>query len=120
MCAAPRVRIHAPIEARAAYLTRAYADVVEDAGRLVRIVQGLRPVHPAERIRDWLEMAEAGDFEALARGLMQEHYDRRYEKHRARFGQPQDREIAATSLDPESVERIAAEIGGLIGPRSPA
>ncbi|MCY1127688.1 tRNA 2-selenouridine(34) synthase MnmH [Frigidibacter sp. RF13] len=110
MCAAPRIRIAAPLEARAAYLTRAYADLTADPERLARVVESLRPVQPAERIADWLTLARAGDFQALAAGLMRDHYDRRYEKHRARFGREEEREIATDRLDPDAIDTLAQQI----------
>jgi tRNA 2-selenouridine synthase len=110
MCAAPRIRIAAPLEARAAYLTRAYADLTADPARLSRVVESLRPVQPAERIEDWLKLAGTGDFRALAAGLMRDHYDRRYEKHRVRFGRDEDREITTDRLDEPAIDGIAWQI----------
>jgi tRNA 2-selenouridine synthase len=110
MCAAPRIRIAAPLEARAAYLTRAYADLTADPARLSRVVESLRPVQSAERIEDWLKLAGTGDFRALAAGLMRDHYDRRYEKHRARFGRDEDREITTDRLDEAAIGMIAQQI----------
>jgi tRNA 2-selenouridine synthase len=110
MCAAPRIRIAAPLEARAAYLTRAYADLTADPARLSRVVESLRPVQSAERIEDWLKLAGTGDFRALAAGLMRDHYDRRYEKHRVRFGRDEDREITTDRLDEPAIDGIAWQI----------
>lgn len=115
MCAAPRIRIAAPLAARATYLTRTYSDMIEDRARLMEVVKSLRPIHPAERIADWLSWAESGDFTALAAGLMQDHYDRRYEKHRARFEQPHDRLVATDMLDDHALERLADQIATLLG-----
>ncbi|WP_284164616.1 tRNA 2-selenouridine(34) synthase MnmH [Frigidibacter sp. SD6-1] len=110
MSAAPRIRIAAPLEARAAYLTRAYADLTADPGRLCRVVESLRPVQPAERIEAWLKLAKTGDFRELAAGLMRDHYDRRYEKHRARFRGGEDRELATDRLDEEAIGKMAGQI----------
>ena len=51
---------------------------------MVRIIDSLRPLHPAERIEDWLRLTDASDWPGLSAGLMRDHYDPRYEKHRAR------------------------------------
>lgn len=114
MGAAQRIRIAAPLEARAAYLTRAYADVVEDRDRLVRVVESLRQAHPAERIEDWLTLVQAQKYEALAAALMRDHYDRRYEKHRARFERASDRAIATDALDAPALSRLADRIADMV------
>ena len=51
MVAAPRVAVAAPLDQRAAYLTRAYADLTADAAELAAVIDRLRPLHPAERDR---------------------------------------------------------------------
>ncbi len=119
MSAAPRIRIAAPLAARAGYLARAYGDVTADRDRLVGMVQSLKPMHPAERIAEWEAEAGAGAFEALAAGLMQDHYDRRYEKHRARFVARGEMVLEVENLRPEALElladRIAAALPGVCG-----
>lgn len=116
MVAAPRVAIVAPLAARAEYLTRAYADMTADAARLAATVELLRPLHPAEVIEGWLAMAAAGEFAALAEGLMARHYDPRYEKHRSRMSagtvDVAGADLSAAAL-PDLAERVAAAVRGL-------
>lgn len=109
MTRAPRLEIAAPLAARAAYLTRAYADMTADAGRLAATVNLLRPVHPAEVIGDWLAMAAAGEFAPLAQSLMDRHYDPRYAKHRARMAAPVS-EVATADLSAETLPALAARV----------
>jgi tRNA 2-selenouridine synthase len=85
MVRAPRVAIAADVGARAGYLTRAYADMVDDSARLSAVIDRLRPAHAGERIAEWQAMAGAGAFTDLATGLMNDHYDPRYARHRARM-----------------------------------
>jgi tRNA 2-selenouridine synthase len=113
MVAAPRVAIAAPRAARADYLGRAYADLCADPMRLAATIGLLRSAHPREVIDGWLAMAVARDHVALADSLMEHHYDPRYGKHRARMSVPMQ-EIAADSLDPEALPRIAAEVAGAV------
>ena len=119
MVAAPRIRIAVPLAARAAYLARAYADMTADRAGLIRVVESLKHAHSAERIAEWVAMAEQDGFEALAAGLMQDHYDRRYEKHRTRFAAQAEVVLTTDSLLPEPLEtladRIAAALPGIVG-----
>jgi tRNA 2-selenouridine synthase len=96
MLTAPRLAVTAPVPARAAYLTRAYADLVADADRLDTVVASLRPLHPAEVIAHWRGLVRNGDVVALAADLMTRHYDQRYERSRARSA---DRIVATFEVD---------------------
>ena len=83
--AAPRLHLAVPLAARAAYTARAYADATADPDRVAAIIQSLRPLHPSERIAVWMGLCDAGDWTGLSAALMRDHYDPRYEKHRARY-----------------------------------
>jgi tRNA 2-selenouridine synthase len=109
MRVAPRLAIAAPRAARAAYLLRAYADMVADPAALAEVLEKLRPLHPAERMELWLAQAASGDFACLAEGLMQHHYDPRYDKHRARMD-AEFSELATPGLDPEDLAALADRI----------
>jgi tRNA 2-selenouridine synthase len=109
MVAGPRVAIAAPRAVRAQYLARAYSDLTADAGRLAATVDLLRPMQPAEVIAEWQALAGAGEFVALADGLMERHYDPRYGKHRARMGNPLV-EVAAGDLSPAALPDLAAQV----------
>jgi tRNA 2-selenouridine synthase len=116
MTQAPRVSIVAPLEARAEYLARAYADVSDDLERLAELIDLLRPAHSAEVIEGWHGLAAVGDFRALAADLMARHYDPRYAKHRARMERV-GRQVVVERLGaedlPEVAERVAAAVGEL-------
>ena len=120
MVKAPRVAIAAPREARAAYLTRAYRDMVEDAAGLAGVIGQLRGSHAHEVVDGWLKLAEAGDFRGLADGLMAVHYDPRYDKHRARMAVAFE-EITVDSLAeadlPALADRVAVAVGQAVTPR---
>ncbi len=109
MVDAPRLTIAAPLAARAEYLTRAYSDIVADPVRLDEVLTRLKPAHPAERIADWRAMAGADQFTALAAGLMQHHYDPRYDKHRARMAHPMT-EITTDALTEAALPGLADQV----------
>jgi len=109
MTAAPRIVLSAPLEARAAYLAQAYADVTADRARLCGLIEKLRPVQPRDIIAEWLALAETGAFLPLAEGLMARHYDPRYARHRDRMPAPAAR-IESGSLAPAALPGVAAEV----------
>ncbi|MEZ5778709.1 MAG: tRNA 2-selenouridine(34) synthase MnmH [Paracoccaceae bacterium] len=110
MCAARRIRLSVPLAVRADYLARAYADMTDDRARLVSVIEQLRRVHPAEIIEDWLRFVSEGAFVDLAGGLMERHYDPRYEKHRARFAEDCETVVEAKSLDPDALRGLAERL----------
>ena len=114
---APRVALSAPPLARARYLTRTYGDLIADPQRLSAIIDQLRPAHAAEVIAGWQAMAGTGDYTDLAASLMEQHYDPRYMKHRARVAEGRFAEIAAERLDETDLaglaERVAAAVRAL-------
>ncbi len=104
MCAAPRLTLRAPLGERAAYLVRAYRDLLHDPVALAETLDRLRPLHAAEIIEGWQAMAAAGDYLALAADLMTRHYDPRYIRQR-----PQSRglEIEADALWGPALDALA-------------
>ncbi|WP_372604124.1 tRNA 2-selenouridine(34) synthase MnmH, partial [Actibacterium sp.] len=48
MKTAPRIEVTAPLDARATFLGRAYADIAEDRGTLTKTLKLLAPLHPRE------------------------------------------------------------------------
>ena len=115
ICAAPRLRLDVSVAARAAYSTRDYADVVADPARLAAIIAALAPQHPADRIETWQAQAEAGDWAPLAEGLMRDHYDPRYLKHRSRYAAREKAVVALDGLDDldAAAARVESALAGL-------
>ena len=114
MTAAPRVHVAAPVEARANYLARAYADLTEDRKRLVDVIERLRHLHAAEVVETWLQLASDRAFQPLAADLMARHYDPRYEKHRARFSDGRQEVVAAESLAPDALDALADNLAVVV------
>ena len=117
ICAAPRIRLEVPVQERAAYSVRDYDDVAADPERLCAITALLAPMHPASRIEAWQAQVRAGDWPGLAEGLMRDHYDPRYLKHRLRYA---EREKAVVPLDDLyelelAASRVEAALERLIG-----
>ncbi|MDO5604933.1 MAG: tRNA 2-selenouridine(34) synthase MnmH [Paracoccus sp. (in: a-proteobacteria)] len=84
LTAAPRLRLRAELSARAGYCAQDYADIAARPGQVHDVLRRLAPLHPAERLSHWQGLADAGAWRDLAEELMRDHYDPRYERHRAR------------------------------------
>jgi transcription termination factor Rho len=78
------------------------------------LFENLTPLHPAERIEEWLALAERDDFVGLARDLMAAHYDPRYEKHRARFAPEREAVIETADLAVATLGPVAARIADAV------
>lgn len=121
MRASGRVEIDAPLAARARYLSRAYADLVADPGRLCDTLAQLRGLQGAERVARWQDMARAGAVVDLAAELCAEHYDPRYARSRARHGSGALATYRAGALDDAGIDALAEAVlsgpGGAAAPR---
>lgn len=82
MLAAPRIVIDAPLTARAAFLTSAYADIIVDPDEVARRLAPLRNVRGHTIVDGWIDLLRAGEFNDLATALMTDHYDPAYAKSR--------------------------------------
>ncbi|WP_293449578.1 tRNA 2-selenouridine(34) synthase MnmH [Planktotalea sp.] len=114
MRAASRIDIAATLSARAGFLTRDYADVLEDPARMAERLNKLRTLCGHERVDQWLVFLNDGKHEALAAELMQHHYDRGYDRSRAQ----REHDVLATleteGLEPDDISRIASQVAALL------
>ncbi len=115
---APRLRVEAPLAARAAYLARAYADIAADADGLERVLAGLTRHQGRERVAQWQALARAGAIERLARELMEQHYDPGYARQGARRETALLGVVRAASLDEAALDRLAGDLQALLPERS--
>jgi len=114
MKVAPRIRISATLDERAAYLVRAYGDITADLERLRKVISALTPFQGKERVEHWLALAEAGDMKVLAAELMQHHYDPRYEKWRDRGAPDLLAEVTANDLSDGGLTATAVEVARIV------
>jgi tRNA 2-selenouridine synthase len=110
MAAAPRVELSAPAQARAAYLVRTYRDIVEDRAALDEALRRLPTPPGRKRLQAWGELADAGDFEALALALMELHYDPAYRRASRKAARPSLGVLELTGLEAADLDAAADEI----------
>lgn len=114
MKCAPRIEITAPIEARATYLVEDYADIIARRDDLTRRLNVLRQHCGAKVVDHWLTLLETGAHAALARALMEDHYDPSYARSRARGAHPTLATLTARDLTPPDRDALARQIADII------
>ena len=114
MTKAPRIDLTAPIAARTAYLSVAYADILRDPETVKTLLKPLRRTRGHATVDHWQALQDAKDYSGLAASLMQDHYDPSYAKSR----RVEDREILAEvqtkTLDDAGQNSAADKIAKII------
>ncbi|MBE1284976.1 MAG: tRNA 2-selenouridine(34) synthase MnmH [Rhodobacteraceae bacterium] len=107
---APRIELQVPIEARCAYLVRAYDDILSDAETLREKLTPLRAHRGHAVVDGWMERIAEGDKPGLTQALMQQHYDPAYDKSRRAIGADQLATVAVEALDDGALAKAAQRI----------
>jgi len=82
MTKAPRINLTAPIAARTAYLSEAYAEILSNPKTVKEVLHPLRKSRGHAVVDHWQALQDAKDYSGLAAALMQDHYDPSYAKSR--------------------------------------
>jgi tRNA 2-selenouridine synthase len=115
MRTAPRIVLEAEPGARARYLAGIYADLVADAVGLTRRLHGLRSIAGHATVDGWIALLQAGQAEALARALIEVHYDPAYARLRREDDTPVLARIDAANLDPAACDAAAHAVSAHLG-----
>jgi len=108
MRVAPRITVTAPRAARAAYLTRAYGDIVAEREVTLAAIEGLRALQPRALLDEWRGLADQGRHQELAAALMAAHYDPAYRRARLRHqGGPERLRLSVRALGQAELDRLA-------------
>jgi tRNA 2-selenouridine synthase len=110
MQGAPRIVLEASNADRARYLVGAYRDIIEDRAALEAALDRLPFRAGPERRKAWRGTMDGGDFEALARALMELHYDPAYARSAKRDERRRLGALAYDPTDPASAETAADRI----------
>lgn len=114
MRAAPWIEVTAPITARAAYLDRAYDDILSDTDRLRERLTPLKSFRGREVVEGWFALIDADDRPALTQALMEQHYDPAYAKSRKGVAPRTLGEVAMNALDDAALDAAAARIEDIV------
>lgn len=110
MRTAPAIDIAAPLDTRADWLTRSYADIIANGVRVAAAIDRLKPFAGKAQCAEWRALADARDYESLARGLMAVHYDPLYDRARARRENAGVLSIKLDDFDDASLDTAARAI----------
>ena len=110
MGVAPRIELSAPAKVRAAYLVRAYRDIALDRPALDEALRRLPTPPGRKRLQAWSELADAGDFEALALALMELHYDPAYRRAARKSARPSLGVLELARLEDADLDAAADEV----------
>jgi tRNA 2-selenouridine synthase len=110
MKGSPRIVVEAPVEARARFLAREYADLGADVPALTERLNGLRTFAGHDVVNSWLTLLAEGRLEALSEALIRQHYDRAYGRLRKQDGGSVTQRVRLEELTPEALRVAAAQI----------
>lgn len=76
----PQIEISAAVEQRAQFLVEEYSEITTDLDLLEKQITSLSTIAGHNVVESWLRMAKNKEFIALAKQLIEKHYDPRYER----------------------------------------
>ena len=110
MKVSPWIEVSAPLEARTAYLVRAYDDILSDTASLQAKLAPLKAHRGEALVAQWAGLSAAGDKRALTRSLMEDHYDPAYAKSMKAMSPKVMAQVQTEGLSPAHLEQVAARI----------
>jgi tRNA 2-selenouridine synthase len=114
MTEAPRIALAAPLAARARHLARDYADVVADRAFFDAALERLPANTSRKTLAEWRALADAGDLERLAAGLMEVHYDPAYDRAARKDPRPRLGVVELPDLTPADLDSAADKVAALV------
>ena len=114
MKSAPRIEITAPLNERAAYLTRTYKDLSLNPEILSRRIDFLISQQGYEKISRWQNFVETRKFSNLATELMFHHYDPRYQNSRTKLKNLKLASIDLKKLNSDDIIEASQKIKAIV------
>lgn len=114
MLKAPRIEVAAPIDARASYLLSAYPEVVADRALLETVLTKIEVYPGRKQLESWRLLADAGEYHALVREVVERHYDPSYARSSKRDTRPRLGTVTLPSLTEADRDNAADQVVGII------
>ena len=80
MKSSPQIEISATVQQRAQFLVEEYSEITTDLDLLEKQITSLSTIAGHKVVESWLRMAKNKEFFALAKQLIEKHYDPRYKR----------------------------------------
>jgi tRNA 2-selenouridine synthase len=108
----PCVHIEVPASIRASFLITEYAHWTNNRAGLLQQLDHIAPLHPKQRITDWKQLIDAGDWPAFVENVLIDHYDPSYDRAMDRNFEALSSAFVVNSerLDQLAIERMAEQI----------
>lgn len=104
------VELSAPVQARAAFSARVYAEMAADAQAMETALGRLPPHHARATVADWKAMAREGRTLELAAALIEAHYDPAYRRMSLRRDRPVIERVEMADLSDAELDRAAEAV----------
>jgi tRNA 2-selenouridine synthase len=76
----PCIHVEVPAIVRAQFLIEEYAHWTTNRDGLLQQIEHIAPLHPKQRITDWKQLINTGDWRAFVENVLVEHYDPSYDR----------------------------------------
>ncbi len=107
---APWFVVHAPVHARAKYLSKTYQEVLDNREELKERLQALRHFRGHAVVDRWMQLIDSGDNLKLCQALSQDHYDPAYDKSMRSVAPKTLRRFDVTDLSADAVDGVAHQV----------
>lgn len=109
---APTLRVRTPMPTRVAMWREDYPHLVADPVAMVEMLQPLKPMVGKEALDRWTQLAAVGRVDELFESVMEDHYDRCYERStRRHFGAMEASVVIdVASLSGDALEGVVATL----------
>ena len=107
---APALQVTAPREARVKFLLADYAHIVAEPERLKPLLSWVVTRIGHERVDEWRDCIEAGDWAGFVTRVLEDHYDPAYDRSAASRGHEDLGKLAADDLDEATITDLAGKL----------
>ena len=109
-----RIEIKSNVEDRVQYLEKKYLDLTEDINVLVEKLSSFSTLQGKRRVSEWIRMAKEKKFKDLAKDLIINHYDPRYQNSLDKNSSLFINRFEVNPLKKKNLEKVSKEISSII------
>jgi tRNA 2-selenouridine synthase len=103
---ASRVEIQLPLSSRVQFLLQEYPHLVNHPNVLKAKLEQLRSRYGREKLNQWYQLIDAGQWETFVQDVLQSHYDPTYTQSMGRNFTKVERVLSLSDLSDASIDRV--------------